>query len=181
MADGSIRVLEIIVKRFTVEELARKIRDVLDSRRTNRVLVVEDEFTVRSLAVELLSSNGYAADEAANSAEALSKVRAAQGHHGAVMLDEGLPDKSGHAVTIELRALYADLPILITSGEHGIQLKERFANDRFTEVIGKPYTGALLLHSLKEKRQSRLPSRHEFMAALVCINEKYTACRIILT
>lgn len=141
--------VEMIAKPFTFEALAQKIRDVLDQGRTRRVLVVEDEPTVRMLAIEALGASGYAAEEAATAVEALSKVRAAQGRYDMVIIDSGLPDKNGGDLAAELRSLHADMPLLLTSGEHEADLRERFGADRCATVIGKPFSGGRLIEALR--------------------------------
>jgi PAS domain S-box-containing protein len=142
--------VEMIAKPFTYAALAQKVRDMLDAGRTGRILVVESEPTVRALAVEALTVAGYVAEEAANAAEALGKVRSAQGRYDAVFIDNGLPDRPGDALASELRALHADLPILLTSEGHESHLRRRFASDRCLAVIGKPYTGAKLVDALTQ-------------------------------
>lgn len=142
--------VEMIAKPFTYQALATKVRDMLDAGATRRILVIEDEPTVRALAMEVLQSNGFAAEEAANAAEAMNKVRAAQGRYDAIMIDAGLPDKNGGDLAAELRALHADLPLLLASGEHEGELRERFSQDRCVRVIGKPYTGGKLAKALRE-------------------------------
>jgi signal transduction histidine kinase/DNA-binding response OmpR family regulator len=142
--------VEMIAKPFTYQGLAEKIREVLDRGQTGRVLVVEGDATVRAFAVEALELAKYAADEAANASEALNRVRAAQGRYDAVLLDAALPDKSGDALAVELRALYANLPILLISSEDEQELRERFAADRCVNVIGKPFNSARLHRALQE-------------------------------
>lgn len=141
--------VEMIAKPFTFQALASKVRDVLESGRTQRVLIVEDEPTVRAFVAEAVSGFGYAADEAATAAEALMKLRAAQGRYDAVMLDAELPDKKGDTLVAEMRALYANMPILIASGEHAANLADQFADDRCIGVLPKPYTGAKLAQALR--------------------------------
>ncbi|WP_246848002.1 hybrid sensor histidine kinase/response regulator [Sphingomonas beigongshangi] len=142
--------VEMIAKPFTFQALAAKVRDVLEAGRTRRVLLVEDEPTVRLFTVEALGYAGYLADEAATAAEALMKVRAAQGRYDAVVLDAALPDKRGDALAVELRALYADLPILIATGEHAAELSDRFAGERCVRILPKPYGTAKLAQALRE-------------------------------
>jgi DNA-binding response OmpR family regulator len=117
--------------------------------RTGRLLLVEDDATVRMFAAEALVGAGYAVDEAASSAEALSRFRAARGRYDAVVLDARLPDRAGDGLAAELRAMHADMPILIASGEHSEALADRFANDRCTTLIAKPYNSATLTKALE--------------------------------
>jgi PAS domain S-box-containing protein len=142
--DGGV---EMISKPFTYTSLARKIADVLDKGQTGRVLLVEQDATVRMFAAEGLTSGGYQVDEASNPAEALARVRAARGRYDAVLLDEQLAGQSGEMVAAELRKLHADLPILLASNDPN-RLARGFTGDRCTDVIGKPYNAAKLLKAL---------------------------------
>jgi CheY-like chemotaxis protein len=120
--------VELIVKPFTFEALARKVRDMLDEGRV--ILVVEAEPTVRTLAAEALGTMGYRAEEAGTAAEALGKVRSALGQYDVVIFDDQLPDGTVDTFARELRALYSDLPIVITSRERATDLSHQFADDR---------------------------------------------------
>jgi signal transduction histidine kinase/CheY-like chemotaxis protein len=140
--------VDMIAKPFTYAALAQRIRDSLDAGRTGRVLVVEEEPTVRSLAMELLVGGGYSVDEAATAAEALAMVRSAQGRYDLVFLADSAKDPSGHGLCAELRKLHADMPVLFATKDRELELLESFAGDRCTEVIAKPYTGTRLLEAL---------------------------------
>ncbi len=140
--------VEMIAKPFTYAALAQKIRDVLDAGRTGRVLVVEDEPTVRSLAMELLKGGGYSVEEAATAAEGLAKVRSAQGRYDVVFVAQHLNDRSGAWLTAELRKLHSDLPILIAVGPEDVEELQHIP-DRCTGIIAKPYTGSHLVSALK--------------------------------
>ena len=142
--------VEMIVKPFTFATLAEKIADVLEQGRTGRLLLVEDDPNLRMFAAEALTSEGYAVDEASGAAEALARLRAARGRYDAVVLDIRLPDSSSDSIAAEVRALHADMPILIASGEHADTLAERFASDRCVAVIAKPYNASRLTSALKQ-------------------------------
>lgn len=142
--------VEMFAKPFTYQGLAEKIADVLDAGRTGRVLIVDE--TVRMFAVETLLEAGNAVDEAATASEARGRVRAAGGRYDAVLLDVSIPENGGNSLVIELRAMYADLPILIASGEAAEAMGERFAGDRCVAVISKPYSAAKLQAALDKLR-----------------------------
>jgi signal transduction histidine kinase len=134
--------VEIIGKPFTYQALAEKIADVLDIGRTGRVLLVESDPAMRMSAVEALQTLGLLADQAGAAAEAIGKMRAAQGRYDAVLIDEALPDKRGEALARELRAMHADLPLLIASAGQDRGLSARFPEERRTAIIDKPYDAA---------------------------------------
>lgn len=141
--------VEMIAKPFTYAALAQKIRDVLDLGRTGRVLVVEEEPTVRSLTMELLISGGYSVEEASNASEALSKIRAAQGRYDVIFVAQRLADHPAAWLSGELRKMHADLPVLIAADERDVaELMTAFSTDRCTAVIEKPYTGTRLFEAL---------------------------------
>jgi DNA-binding response OmpR family regulator len=102
-------------------------------------LVVEDEPLVAMMAVEALSDAGFAAEEAATSAEAVAKIRGELSGFDAVILDMGLPDRPGDEVARELRTMRSDLPIVIASGYDRVPLQKLFAHDPRIVVVAKPY------------------------------------------
>ena len=139
--------VEMIMKPFTFEALAEKVRDMIDNA-LGSVLLVDGEPTVRTLIRESLSSGGIRAEVAATAAEALGKIRAAQGRYGAVILDDELPDRPGDALFRELRALHLDLPVVIASLGRADELRQLFGEDRCLAIISKPYTAAALQETL---------------------------------
>ncbi|UIJ44807.1 PAS domain S-box protein [Sphingomonas cannabina] len=145
--------VEVVIKPFTFEVLAQKVRDMIDAGAgIGSVLIVEAEPTVRSLTAEALAGSGFRVEEAGTGSEALGKVRAAQGRYDAVVLDDALPDRSVDGLLRELRALHADLPIVIASQQRADELKEQFGDDRCVRVIAKPYKAGVLDQTLKELR-----------------------------
>jgi len=113
------------------------------------ILIVEDELIVRMFAVDALDSTGFQTAEAGDAAEALAALDAHGASLKALIIDLGLPDRSGDELAAEVRALRADLPIVIASGRSERELKEKFASDSRIAVLSKPYTAALLLDSLE--------------------------------
>lgn len=106
------------------------------------ILVIDDESGIRKLLGITLQSNGYAVREAVNAKEGL--IMAANHPPDLVVLDIGLPDKSGHEVLRELRQWYTQ-PVIILSVHHAeediIHALDNGAND----YLAKPFrTGELL-------------------------------------
>ena len=80
----------------------------------------------------------------------MGRARAAQGRYDAALIDDGLPDKTGEALAVELRANFADLPILVASSEPVGPLAARFAKDRGIAIISKVYDSSELQSALTE-------------------------------
>jgi CheY-like chemotaxis protein len=139
----------MIAKPFTYQGLAQKIRDVLDQGHTGRILLADGERNVRALIAEALSASGYVADEAATALEALNKIRSAQGLFDAIVTSHRLPDQDGPWLLRELRALHADLPVVLTSEQGSDELEQQYARDRCVVVLPQPITGAKLHAALE--------------------------------
>jgi len=115
-----------------------------------RILIVEDEMLVRMFAVDALEDGGFLVDQAATGAEALDQLNKLGDAISAVVIDLGLPDRTGDEIATEMRALRADLPILIASGRSEKELRERFKVDGRVGIMVKPFTGPMLVAALEE-------------------------------
>lgn len=101
-------------------------------------------------AVDALEDEGFKVEECSTAREALEKLHALQAEVVAVIVDLGLPDRPGDQLATEMRALRADLPILIASGRSERELRERFHVDSKIGIAVKPFTGPMLLHALEK-------------------------------
>lgn len=111
------------------------------------VLIVEDEILVRMFAVDALEDVGFQVLQAGDATEAMTAL-AGHAKVAAVIVDMGLPDRSGDQLAAEMRAQLQHLPILIASGRSERELKDKFASDPRIGVLVKPYTAAMLIGSL---------------------------------
>ena len=80
---------------------------------THRLLVVEDEPSLRMGLVDGLASEGFAVEECADGSAALARV--GEGGLDALLLDLMLPGLDGLAVLRRLREARGELPVLILS------------------------------------------------------------------
>lgn len=112
-----------------------------------RVLIVEDEMLVRMFAVDALEDVGFQVLQAGDAQEAMTALTGA-GSLNAVIVDMGLPDRSGDQLASEMRGQWQDLPILIASGRSERELKDRFSTDPRVGVLAKPYTASMLIGAL---------------------------------
>lgn len=114
---------------------------------SHAILVVEDEILVRVFAVDALEDAGFRVEQAGTATDAMRTLRGA-GDIRAALVDVGLPDRPGDQLAKEMRAVRADLPIVIASGRSEGELRERFAGDAHIAILVKPYTAAMLIHAL---------------------------------
>jgi len=135
--------VEMISKPFTYSAVASKIRDVLEIGRTGRVLAIVAEPTIRALAIEALVSAGKQVDEAANGLEGLSRIRSAEGRYDIVIIDEQLPDRQLAGLIEELRAIRADLPLLIAATDDA-RIEQAHADDSAITMLPRPFNATQL-------------------------------------
>ncbi|MDB5687648.1 MAG: domain S-box protein, partial [Rhizorhabdus sp.] len=135
--------VEMIAKPFTYQGLSARVREILDAGSSGRVLLVEGDAELRVTALAALEEGGHVADEAANSAEALGKLRAAPGQYGTIIIDGDLPEGRGPSLVREVRAMHRDLAILVTATVPA-RIDILFPNDPCIAILGKPYDGTRL-------------------------------------
>ncbi len=107
-------------------------------RGSGTVLVVDDEDTVRTVAMRLLTFLGFETVAAVDGREAV-KLLPALGDLRFVFLDLTMPHMDGHQTLRELRKARPGLRALIMSGFSEQDISHRFQGDQFIDFIQKPF------------------------------------------
>lgn len=108
----------------------------------SNILVIDDEAQMRKLLEITLQTNGYAVTLAATAKEGL--IMAANHPPELVLLDLGLPDKSGHEVLKALRQWYTN-PVIILSVQKDEEAIVMALDNGANDYLSKPFrTGELL-------------------------------------
>lgn len=114
-----------------------------------RVLVVDDEPSIRTAVANLLATRGITALVAPDGIDACRILETAPSEIDAALLDMTLPGSSGDEVSAALRAIRSDLPILFMSGRAvDDDLMERFQPPRV--FLTKPFRATTLEERLRE-------------------------------
>jgi len=109
---------------------------------TQRILVVDDEASIRRYLRAALSAQGFTVYEAANGQEALNAV--ITNRPDIIILDLGLPDIGGIEVTRQLRE-WSQTPIIILSVREAEQDKIAALDAGADDYLTKPFgTGELM-------------------------------------
>ncbi len=103
-----------------------------------KVLVVDDEESLRNLIVAFLARDGHQCATASNGIEALAKVR--QYKFDAVITDIVMPQMNGIALTKEVLSLYPKLPVMIMTGHSKEYPTELAMKVGARDFIGKPFS-----------------------------------------
>jgi two-component system cell cycle sensor histidine kinase/response regulator CckA len=102
-----------------------------------RVLVVDDEPSVRTFAERVLRDAGYAVDTASNGAEALNIVKN-EGLFHLFVIDELMPGMRGHELAQKLRQRQTDAKVLYYTGYPDLLVQDKKVFDENEAVIAKP-------------------------------------------
>jgi len=118
----------------------------------HRILVMDDELSIRRMAQRLLESAGFQVECAADGAEALRLYQEAQGRgapFSAVILDITIPGGMGGRETIQrLLQLNPAVKAIVSSGYSTDAIMAAPGDFGFAGVVGKPYRPADLLAEL---------------------------------
>ncbi len=138
-----------------VRKKVDKIRDVripLHKYRGNgeRILIVEDEISVRDFATIALSEYGYTIYSTSSVAEALDVFEREKGHFDLVLTDVVLPDRSGVELVEQLLTTKPNLKVLLSSGYTDQKSQWDKIQGKGLPFLQKPYTLATILQTVKE-------------------------------
>jgi len=144
--------VELLSKPYTRETLARKLRQVFVAQAQRnaarpahtftmihspprvRILVVEDDWLVRTTVVEMLQLRGHDVCEAGDAAHAIDLL-ASQGID-LLIADVGLPGMSGIELAARARDIQPELAVIFATGHaHAAGATA----DARTVILGKPY------------------------------------------
>ncbi|MBD3243016.1 MAG: response regulator [Chitinivibrionales bacterium] len=114
-----------------------------------KVLVVDDDRSIREYLHYLLDEQGYDVDEAENGVVALQRF--SNSHYDVVITDISMPEKDGIDTIIEMRDKEADARIIAMSGvarsETLLEIAKMYKADM---AIKKPFQSDELLAALRE-------------------------------
>ncbi len=125
-----------------------KARDLTGS---GRVLLVEDEDSVRSFAVRALKRQGYDVIEATSGAEGLEKFEEVGGQIDLVVSDVVMPEMDGPTMLNELRKQRPDIKIIFMSGYPDDAFKRNLNPGEAFAFLAKPFTLPQLAAKVKEE------------------------------
>jgi len=118
-------------------------------RGTELIMVVEDEESLRRIAVRVLSDHGYRVLEAANGDEAVALLQA----HPEIVLtvtDVVMPGLSGGALVARLRTINPALRVIYTSGYPDHTIVRHGALEPGVHFLQKPIRSEALLRMVRE-------------------------------
>jgi len=120
----------------------------------SRVLVVDDEATVRSIATRILRMRGYNVFEAASPEEACKFAENLSEPIQLLVTDLVMPGMNGRALADHIRAIRPDIKVLFVSGYSDSEMADRGLLDGNEHYLAKPFTVDSLSKKVREVLQS---------------------------
>ncbi|MGA1874608.1 MAG: MASE3 domain-containing protein [bacterium] len=115
-----------------------------------RILVVEDNETVRELTITILRENGYTVIGAASAREALNNFEQEQGEFDVILSDFILPDLTGLELADQFLLRQPRMDIILVSGYSDHKLQGDVLKERGFRFLQKPYNLDDLFRILRE-------------------------------
>lgn len=145
-----IRVKAVAEYHSTARETPHRNCDV-DGK---RILIVEDDYTQRSLLKELLSQAGFEVTALSDGLQALTWMQNNGLPHMAV-LDLGLPNMHGFTLSERIKRM-GDVPIVFITGDRSTE-SEQYGLENFSEdYITKPFVPEIVVARIR-RIMSRFP------------------------
>lgn len=120
------------------------------SRGTEKVLLVEDEDTLRALCERILGGLGYQVMQARNGDEALALSMGYKERIDLLLTDVVMPGMNGRELATQLLLLHPETRVLFTSGYTENAIVHHGVLDEGVSFIGKPYTPSVLARKVRE-------------------------------
>jgi len=105
-----------------------------------KLLIVEDDESVRTLAARALERAGHQIDVAADGAQGLASIRAADGGYDLVVSDIRMPEMDGIEMAKAAAAAYPAMRIMLVTGYADQRERAEELNGIIRDVVQKPFT-----------------------------------------
>lgn len=117
-----------------------------DEQRAHRILIVDDEASIRRLLKTILDTDEYTVQQAENGAEALAGI--AKWRPDLVLLDLGLPDIDGAEIIRRVRE-WSQVPIIVLSVRSQEEDKVAALNEGADDYLTKPFGASELIARMR--------------------------------
>ncbi|TIL65317.1 response regulator [Mesorhizobium sp.] len=105
-----------------------------------KLLIVEDDESVRTLAARALERAGHMIDIAADGAQGLALIRTARGGYDLVVSDIRMPGMDGIQMAKAAASLFPTMKILLMTGYADQRERAEELNGVIVGVVQKPFT-----------------------------------------
>lgn len=119
-----------------------------ESNPAHRILVVDDDISIRRLTTEMLVQSGYCVDTAEDGSAAWAALQI--NSYDLLVTDNSMPKVSGIELVKKVRSARMALPTILMSGAMPTEELEQNPWLQIKAMLLKPYTTAELLGTVRE-------------------------------
>lgn len=83
-----------------------------------KILIVDDELSVRHMMIKILKSEKYQIDVAENGIQAIDRIR--KKSYDLIITDYSMPEMDGLKLLRSIKATYPDMPVLFVTGTESV-------------------------------------------------------------
>ncbi|MBK1858278.1 hybrid sensor histidine kinase/response regulator [Cerasicoccus arenae] len=136
----------------SVEEVTPMIERLASASmtRSQTVLLVDDEPTIRSLGVDILHSLGYRVTVARDGREALEIFQRRPEYFDIILSDSRMPEMTGLELAAEIRKLRPEMPFILITAFDDTKENPLFNQLSITDIVPKPFRIEQLQRSLRQ-------------------------------
>lgn len=120
-----------------------------------RILLVEDEDSVRAFSARALRTTGYEVFEADSGEQALEVLEDIEHEIDLMISDVVMPEMDGPALLGKVRERLPDLKVIFVSGYAEESVRQDIADDQSVDFLAKPYSLDQINSKVKEVLQAR--------------------------
>jgi PAS domain S-box-containing protein len=124
-------------------------------QRRNRILVVDDDETIRSLVCESLEDAGYLTTSFPGPATALHYLRTEETAPDLVISDVVMPEMNGWEFARAVDRLFPDIRVILMSGFSSEGMPPDIACRAHTTFVPKPFTTSVLISAMRALLEQR--------------------------
>ncbi|MEM6652521.1 MAG: response regulator [Pseudomonadota bacterium] len=146
---------EIPAAELLEAEPVRAVAAPVDISGRGRILLVEDEDGVRSIAASQLKSRGYDVEEACDGEEALEILKENAGGFDLIVSDVVMPGMDGPTLIKEAKSLLGTAKVLFMSGYAERDVADKLDGDQEVAFMAKPFTVKQLAERVKAELAAR--------------------------
>ncbi|OHD18252.1 MAG: hypothetical protein A2Z98_09120 [Spirochaetes bacterium GWB1_27_13] len=131
------------------EIISKEKEQIEDFTGSGLILIIDDDFMVRSTAIKILKHCGYDVIDADNGETGIKLFKYKQNDIKIVILDMAMPKMSGKEVYLELKKIKPNVKVLLSSGFKQDDRVMDILNLGVNDFLQKPYTMKELALKLK--------------------------------
>ncbi|MBN2444410.1 MAG: response regulator [Spirochaetales bacterium] len=138
-------------KPFSGKNLSQIIYNSLRKKpiKEKNILFVDDEEVILNTTTDFLTTMGHHIYGFSNPYEALEQFKLKSPIFDIAIIDNFIPQMNGLELSTQLLLIRPDLPIILTTGEPGEELKKETQRIGIKYIMTKPYSITDLLHIMK--------------------------------